>query len=97
VGFVGATSCQHARGNRHASGKIADRLNGKPQTALKEQYSALEEARADLVALYFMLDPKLEELGLVSAADHHESRSRNTRRKPATCSFSCAVSARARR
>ena len=39
---------------------------------LKEQYSALEEARADLVALYFMLDPKLEELGLVSAADHQQ-------------------------
>jgi dipeptidyl-peptidase-3 len=56
----------------HASGKIADRLNGKPQTVLKEQYSALEEARADLVALYFMLDPKLEELGLVAAADHQE-------------------------
>jgi dipeptidyl-peptidase-3 len=56
----------------HASGKIADRLNGKPQTALKEQYSALEEARADLVALYFMLDPKLEELGLISAADHRD-------------------------
>ena len=56
----------------HASGKIADRLNGKPQTALKEQYSALEEARADLVALYFLPDPKLVELGLVSAADHDE-------------------------
>src|SRR5262245_10326656 len=56
----------------HASGKISDRLNGKPQAVLKEQYSALEEARADLVALYFMLDPKLEELGLVSAADHQE-------------------------
>jgi dipeptidyl-peptidase-3 len=56
----------------HASGRIADRLNGKPQIALKEQYSALEEARADLVALYFMLDPKLEELGLVSTADHQE-------------------------
>src|SRR5262245_20913686 len=56
----------------HASGKVADRLNGKPQTALKEQYSALEEARADLVALYYLPDPKLEELGLVSAADHQE-------------------------
>jgi dipeptidyl-peptidase-3 len=56
----------------HASGKIADRLNGKPQTALKEQYSALEEARADLVAFYFLPDAKLEELGLVSAADHEE-------------------------
>jgi dipeptidyl-peptidase III len=56
----------------HASGKIADRLNGKPQTVLKEQYSALEEARADLVALYFLPDPKLAELGLVSAADQQE-------------------------
>src|SRR5262249_8928946 len=56
----------------HASGKIADRLNGKPQTVLKEQYSALEEARADLVALYFMLDPKLAELGIVSAPDQQE-------------------------
>src|SRR5207247_4317087 len=45
---------------------------GSPQTALKEQYSALEEARADLVALYFLPDPKLVELGLVAAADHDE-------------------------
>jgi dipeptidyl-peptidase III len=56
----------------HASGKIADRLNGKLQGILKEQYSALEEARADLVAMYFLADPKLVELGLVSAADHDE-------------------------
>jgi len=53
----------------HASGKIAERLNGKPQTALKEQYSALEEARADMVGLYYLPDPKLAELGLLSAAD----------------------------
>src|SRR5262245_20675973 len=56
----------------HASGKVADRLNGKPQTALKEQYSALEEARADLVALYYLPDPKLADLGVVSAADQQE-------------------------
>jgi len=56
----------------HASGKIAERLNGKPQTALKEQYSALEEGRADLVGLYYIADPKLAELGLVSAADQEE-------------------------
>jgi dipeptidyl-peptidase-3 len=56
----------------HASGKVADRLKGQPQTFLKEQYSALEEARADLVALYFLPDPKLEALGLVAAADHDE-------------------------
>jgi dipeptidyl-peptidase-3 len=39
---------------------------------LKEQYSALEEARADLVALYFLPNPKLVELGLVAADDHDE-------------------------
>lgn len=53
----------------HASGKVADRLNGNPQAALKEQFSALEEGRADLVGLYFLPDPKLVELGLFNAAD----------------------------
>ena len=54
----------------HASGKVEERLKGNPQAALKEQFSALEESRADLVALYFLPDPKLVELGLVSSADH---------------------------
>ncbi len=53
----------------HASGKVSDRLNGTPQEAIKEQFSALEEARADLVGLYYLPDPKLVELGLISAAD----------------------------
>jgi dipeptidyl-peptidase III len=56
----------------HASGKIADRLKGNPSAALKEQYSALEEARADLVALYFLPNPKLAELSLVPAKDQDE-------------------------
>jgi dipeptidyl-peptidase-3 len=56
----------------HASGKIDDRLTGKLVGIMKEQYSALEEARADLVALYFLPDPKLAELGLVNAADQDE-------------------------
>ena len=56
----------------HASGQLEDRLEGNPQAFLKEQYSALEESRADLVALYFIADPKLAELGLVPAADHDE-------------------------
>jgi dipeptidyl-peptidase III len=56
----------------HASGKVSEGLRGKPQDMLKEQYSALEEGRADLVALYFMPDPKLAELGLVAAADQAE-------------------------
>ena len=56
----------------HASGRISERLKGSPQTALKEQYSALEEARADLVALYFISSPKLVELGIVDAKDQDE-------------------------
>jgi dipeptidyl-peptidase III len=56
----------------HASGKISEKLKGSPQTVLKEQYSALEESRADLVALYFLPNPKLAELGLVDAKDHQE-------------------------
>ena len=56
----------------HASGKISEKLQGSPQTALKEQYSALEEARADLVALYFIPNPKLAELGIVEAKDQDE-------------------------
>jgi dipeptidyl-peptidase III len=56
----------------HGSGRIAERLQGNPQGVLKEQYSALEESRADLVALYFVPDRKLVELGLVDEADHEE-------------------------
>jgi dipeptidyl-peptidase III len=56
----------------HGSGRISEKLQGNPQTALKEHYSALEESRADLVALYFLPDRKLVELGLVEADDHQE-------------------------
>ncbi len=56
----------------HGSGKIGEHLNGNPQGVLKEQYSALEESRADLVALYFLPDEKLVELGLVDEADHDD-------------------------
>lgn len=54
----------------HASGKVSARLKVSPQTLIKEHFSALEEARADLVALYFINDPKLVELGLVGRDDH---------------------------
>jgi dipeptidyl-peptidase-3 len=56
----------------HASGKVSPALKGSPQSSLKEQYSALEESRADLVALYFLPNPKLAELGLVDGKDHNE-------------------------
>jgi dipeptidyl-peptidase-3 len=50
----------------HASGRQAPDKQGDPAQWIRENYSALEEARADLVALYFLRDPKLQELGLVS-------------------------------
>jgi len=53
----------------HASGRQADGFKGTPQEAIKEFFSALEEGRADLVALYFLGNPKLAELGIVAAAE----------------------------
>ena len=68
----------------HASGRQAEGFKGTPQAALKEHLSALEEARADLVGLYFIADPKLAELGIFPAADQdtivrteYESYTRN--------------------
>jgi dipeptidyl-peptidase-3 len=48
----------------HASGKVSEKLKDDPRAYLKEYYSALEEARADLVALWHFGDAKLEELGV---------------------------------
>jgi dipeptidyl-peptidase-3 len=56
----------------HGSGKVDGRLRGNPHSALKEQFSTLEEARADLVALYFLPDRKLVELGLVAEEDQRD-------------------------
>jgi dipeptidyl-peptidase-3 len=53
----------------HASGRQKDGLSGTPQELIKEYFSALEEGRADLIALYFLPDPKLAELGILPAAD----------------------------
>ena len=55
----------------HGSGRMADGV-ASPQLLLKEQYSAIEETRADLIALYFVADPKLVELGIIRAEDHDE-------------------------
>ena len=46
----------------HASGKLAP---GTDPNALKNYASPLEEMRADLFALYFMMDPKMTETGLM--------------------------------
>jgi dipeptidyl-peptidase-3 len=48
----------------HASGKLNPGV-GTTKETLKSYASTIEEGRADLVALYYLMDPKLEELGLV--------------------------------
>lgn len=53
----------------HGSGRMAPLVGASPQAVLKEQYSALEETRSDLVALYFIADPIMVELGLLGADD----------------------------
>ncbi|HYS27476.1 MAG TPA: hypothetical protein VEP46_17830 [Vicinamibacterales bacterium] len=55
----------------HGSGRMADGV-ASPHLLLQEQYSAVEESRADLIALYFLADPKIVELGIVTAADRAE-------------------------
>jgi dipeptidyl-peptidase-3 len=50
----------------HGSGKLSEKLSGGAEPYLKEYFSTLEEARADLMALWNVWDPKLKELGLIS-------------------------------
>ncbi|MFN3530290.1 MAG: dipeptidyl-peptidase 3 family protein [Bacteroidia bacterium] len=52
----------------HASGQLNPGI-GTPKETLKQYASTLEEARADLVALYFVLDPKLIELGVMPSLE----------------------------
>lgn len=48
----------------HASGQINKGV-GQPKETLKSYASTLEEGRADLVGLFYLYNPKLQELGLV--------------------------------
>ncbi|HSP88534.1 MAG TPA: hypothetical protein VLN45_10405 [Ignavibacteriaceae bacterium] len=52
----------------HASGQINSGV-GTPKQTLKNYASAIEEARADLVALYYAIDPKLVEIGVMKTTD----------------------------
>ncbi|MBP8824270.1 MAG: dihydrofolate reductase [Flavobacteriales bacterium] len=52
----------------HASGQLEPGVGG-PDATLRTYASTLEEGRADLVALYYMMDPKLVELGLMPSLD----------------------------
>lgn len=52
----------------HASGQINEGI-GTPKETLKNYSNTLEEARADLVALYYIYDQKLVDLGLMESLD----------------------------
>jgi dipeptidyl-peptidase-3 len=52
----------------HASGKINEGI-GTPDLTLKNYANTLEEARADLVALYYIMDPKLVEIGVMPSLE----------------------------
>lgn len=56
----------------HGSGKLSSRLTRGAEPELKEYFSTLEEGRADLMALWNVWDPKLKELGFVTAQDQDE-------------------------
>ena len=53
----------------HGSGKLSPKLTHDAAYYLKEYESALEEARADLMGLWNVFDPKLQELGLISSPE----------------------------
>jgi dipeptidyl-peptidase-3 len=52
----------------YASGQLNPGI-GTPKETLKQYASTLEEARADLVALYYIMDPKLIELGVMPSLE----------------------------
>ena len=54
----------------HASGQLLEGTNPK---ALGAYSSTLEEARADIFALYYLADPKLIELGLLSDPEAYKA------------------------
>ena len=54
----------------HGSGKL---LPGVDPDAIKEHGSTIEEARADLFALYYLADPKLLEIGLLDNPDAYKA------------------------
>ncbi len=55
----------------HGSGQL---LPGVSPDALKSYASTIEEARADLFALYYIADPKLVELGLTPDGEAYKSQ-----------------------
>ena len=86
-----------ARGDRPRLGPDGRGRRASPHHLLKEQYSAIEESRADLVALYFLADPEARR-----ARPRRRRRPRRRSSRPSTSTTratrwcSCGGSARAR-
>ena len=59
----------------HGSGKLSEGMKGGSEAYLKEYYSTLEEARADLSALWNAWDPKLKQLGLIEGSQDEIAKS----------------------
>jgi dipeptidyl-peptidase III len=64
----------------HGSGKMNPQLDREPAYYIKEYYSTLEEARADLVAFWNIFDPKLIQMGAIpnleAAREAYDSEAR---------------------
>jgi dipeptidyl-peptidase-3 len=56
----------------HGSGQGIGAASAAPHLLLREHFSTIEETRADLVALYWLPDARLVELGIVPADRHDE-------------------------
>ena len=55
----------------HGSGKL---LPGTDPDSLRSYGSTIEETRADLFGLYYLADPKMQELGLVESGEAYKSQ-----------------------
>jgi dipeptidyl-peptidase-3 len=49
----------------HGSGKVSEKLKSDPKEYLREYYSTLEEAKADLMALWHIFDEKLMQIAQI--------------------------------
>ena len=72
----------------HGSGKLNPKLQGGAEAHLKEYFSTLEEARADLMALWNIFDPKLQRAGpgLQPRRRQGDVLQRRARRRSRNCS-----------
>jgi dipeptidyl-peptidase-3 len=68
----------------HGSGKLSPKLTHDYSYYLKEYASTLEEARADLMALWNIWDPKMREWGIVTSPEVAKAMYYNAARAPLT-------------